>query len=430
MLISVKILPMAFLLMQAPADTTTTAFEVGGVRVIHRPLSANEVVAVNLYLLGGSAQLNAQNAGIEAMLLRASEFGTQAYPGRATRMELARTGSRISIQTEPDWTMIGFRGIRSEFDSTWSVFADRVMRPAVEPNYVDVVRKRMLIAARSVENNADVMIRRLADSVAFAGHPYQFDPEGTEASLQAITRDALRNYLETQMVTSRMLLVVVGNIGRPEIEAAIQRTFAKLPRGNYVWSLPPAWSASKPTLTIVEQSTPTNYILGYFPGPQSNDKDYPALRIATRIMGGIAYGRIRRDGLSYAAYSPFLQRGASAGGVYVSTTRPDTAIGVFNRAITLLQEEFIPQTSLREFYDNLTTEYYSMNESSDDQADFLARYELLHGDWRKSGNYLRDLRQIGGSDIKRVVRRYMKNIQYVYIGDSERAPAEKMGIRN
>jgi zinc protease len=310
------------------------------------------------------------------------------------------------------------------------VFADRVMRPTIEANYVEVVRKRMLIAVRSVENNPDIMIRRLADSVAFAGHPYQFDPEGTEASLQAISPEALRNYLGTQMVTSRMLLVVVGNVSRVEVEAAIQRTFAKLPRGNYGWALPPAWSASKPTLTVVEQTTPTNYILGYFAGPQSTDQDYAAFRIATRIMGGLAFGRIRRDGLSYAAYAPFLQRGASGGGVYVSTTRPDTAIGVFNRSIKLLQDEFIPQTSLREFYDNLTTEYYSLNESSDDQADFLARYELLHGDWRASGNYLRDLRQINGSDIKRVVRKYMKNIQYVYIGDSELAPAEKMGIRN
>jgi hypothetical protein len=35
-----------------------------------------------------------------------------------------------------------------------------------------------------------------------------------------------------------------------------------------------------------------------------------------------------------------------------------------------------------------------------------------------------------GSDIRRVARHYMKNIQYVHVGDSSRAPAKEMGIKN
>jgi zinc protease len=431
--------PLAALLWSMPAtaqqepaagDTATISYEVAGVRVIHRPLAANEIVAVNLYLLGGSAQMDAQNAGIEAMLLRVSEFGTEAYPGRATRLALARTGSRTTLQTEPDWTLFGFRGVRAEFDSTWAVFAQRVMQPAIDPASVEVVRRQMLLAARRRINHPDALVRRLADSVAFAGHPYQADPDGTEASLSAITAGALRDYLESQMITSRMLLVVVGNIPRAQVEAAVERTFARLPRGSYAWSLPAPWTATRPTLTVFEHAVPTNYILGYFAGPQANSKDYNAFRIATNILGSLAHSDIRENGLSYAAGAPLLERGASGGGIYVSTTRPDTTIKIFNSKIKLLQENSVPRFALQNYYDGFITEYYGLNEGNDDQADFLARFELLRGDWRASARYMQEIRSVQGIDIRRAARQYMKNIQYVYVGDGSRAPAQVMGVRD
>jgi zinc protease len=294
---------------------------------------------------------------------------------------------------------------------------------------VEVVRNRMMLTARSRTNHPDAIVRMLADSVAFAGHPYQADPDGTEASLSRITPAALRAYQETQMVTSRMLLVVVGNVPRAQVEAAINRTFARLPRGSYVWALPPMWTATKPTLTVFELAVPTNYILGYFAGPQTNSRDYAAFRIATRILGGIAHSDIRENGLSYAASAPLLERGASGGGIYVSTTRPDTTVKIFTSTIRFLQENSVSRNALQNYYDGFITEYYGLNEANDDQADFLARFELLHGDWRASARYMQDLRSVQGIDIKRVARHYMKNIQYVYVGDSSRAPAQAMGIK-
>ncbi|HMH25287.1 MAG TPA: hypothetical protein VK542_01740, partial [Gemmatimonadaceae bacterium] len=56
--------------------TATTSFDVSGVHVILRQNDANNVVAANLYLLGGSRQITDANAGIEPILLDVSERGT------------------------------------------------------------------------------------------------------------------------------------------------------------------------------------------------------------------------------------------------------------------------------------------------------------------------------------------------------------------
>src|SRR3712207_9365111 len=65
---------------------------------------------------------------------------------------------------------------------------------------------------------------RSADSLAFGGHPYALDPEGTDESLAALMVDQLRRYHAEQFVTSRMLLVVVGNVDRPTVERLVRGT--------------------------------------------------------------------------------------------------------------------------------------------------------------------------------------------------------------
>src|SRR6476620_4492845 len=63
------------------ADTTTSEFEVNGLKVILRRNMATDVVAANLYLLGGTRQLTPQTQGIEALLFAASERGSRRFPG-------------------------------------------------------------------------------------------------------------------------------------------------------------------------------------------------------------------------------------------------------------------------------------------------------------------------------------------------------------
>src|SRR5205085_11259249 len=117
----------------------------------------------------------------------------------------------------------------------FTVFADQITSPTLDSSEVELVRGRLMTEARDSRNSPDPLVNILADSLAFLGHPYGFSPRGTENSLFSITLGQLRNYQATQMVTSRMLLVVVGNVERARLEALVQRTLGSLPRGNYAW---------------------------------------------------------------------------------------------------------------------------------------------------------------------------------------------------
>lgn len=400
-------------------DTSTTSFDVNGLKVILRRNTANDVVAANVYLLGGTQQLTPATQGIEALLLQVAERGTKRFPRETSRQLLSALGSKVSIDPSEDWTLFGFTSVRETFDSTWAIFADRLVAPMIDSTEVELVRARMLADFREAEQNPDPLVTRLADSVAHVGHPYGFSPTGTESSLRSISVAALRRYQATQMVTSRMLLVVVGNIERSRLEPLVQRTLGTLPRGNYAWTPPRPPAKQGRALVVREAQLPTNYLLGFYAGPSARDPDYQALRVASAVLSGRFFTEIRsRRNLSYEVEAPFLERAIGDGGVYVTTTDPNATLTIMRAEIDRLQRELIDPQGLDRLTQQFITDYFLKNETNADQATFLARAQIYQGDYRAANNFVEDLRRVRPEDVRRVARQYMHDFRFVYLGKS------------
>ena len=402
-------------------DTTTTSFTVGGLPVILRRVTANDVVAANLYLLGGTRQVPPELAGLEPFLLDASERGTAAYPRDRLRQRMARLGTLIGIDADHDWTTFALRSTGATFDSTWAIFADRLMRPTLDSSEVELVRTQLLSGVRQRRDSPDALLEYLADSLAFAGHPYGVAPSGTERSIARITLDDLRRYHREQMVTSRMLLVVVGDVDRAQLERLVGATLARLPRGEYAWKAPEPPGTRPAALAVARRTLPTNYLLGYFPGPSAASDDYHPLRIATAVLSGRFFAEIRsKRNLSYAVHAPFVDRAVATGGVYVTTVDPRTTLGLMRDELRNLQEGWITPRGLDQLVQQFITEYFLDNETNADQADFLARAQLYRGDWRRASRFVEELRAVTPNDVRRVARRYLHDLRLAYVGDPSR----------
>ncbi len=412
-------------------DTLTTRFAVSGLTVILRRNTANEVVSTNLYLLGGSRQVTAWNAGIEPLLLAASERGTRRYPGPRARQQIEALGSEIGIQAADDWTRFAFHAVRATFDSTWTVFADRVIAPALDSGEVELVRAQMLAGARALRDSPDALVTYLADSAAFAGHPYSLNTAGTESSLPRIAVADLRRYHAAEIVTSRMLLVVVGNVERPRLEALVASTLGRLPRGTYRWTPPVAPTANGGVggggLVVVRRALPTNYIVGRYAGPPASSPDYQSLRVASAVLGGRLFTEIRsRRNLTYAVDAPFEEKGVAVGGLYVTTVSPDTTLALMRDEVARLKRERIDPEALSRLVQGFITQSLLETETNAEQGDVLARAELYRGDYRVADRFVDELRRVTPDDVRRVANRYMRHLRWAYVGDPSRVSRERI----
>jgi zinc protease len=403
----------------APDQASTTSFDAGGVKVILRRSGLGGVVAANLYLLGGTRQVTAATAGIEPLLLDASEHGTRSYPRDVLRRKMSQLGSSIVIEPAHDWTMIGFRTTTDRFDSTWAIFSERVMYPTLPEREVEIAQQRLLAALAQRRDDPDALARYLADSIAFAGHPYGLPVSGTERSVGSLTVADLRSYHESQMVTSRMLLVVVGDVDRDHLEAVVRRTLGTLPRGAYQWTLPPPVPRTSSAVVVEHRQLPTNYILGYFAGPMANERDAVVLRIVTTALTGRMFAEIRtRQNLTYDVHSPYLERAATAGGLYVSTAYPERTLRLMQAAVRDLKMEMLDPVGLKRMEAHYITDYFLENETSAAQANFLARAEIYRGDWRAGERFVDELRTVTPEQVQRAARRYIRDIRFAYVGDT------------
>ena len=412
---------------KAPTDTLTSKFDVAGIPVILRRVSANNVVAANLYLLGGTRQLTARTQGIETLLLEASERGTAKYPRDVLRTKMARLGSAIGVGANSDWTTISLRATTTGLDSTWAILADRVMAPRLDPAEVELVREQFVTATRQRKDSPDALLDYLADSIAFSGHPYALEPTGTEPSLTSINTSALKSYHASQFVTSRMMLVVVGNVSRTKVEKLVRETLGRMPKGNYVWTLPDP-PAELPSAYVVEQRTlPTNYLQGYFHGPKATSPDYPALRLACAVLSGRLFAEVRgRRNLAYSVNAPFVERAFSLGGLYVTTTQPDEVLTIMRQQITSLREGTITDEGLDRLVQQFIVTYFLDNETNADQANMLARAELYQGDFRRAAQFVEELRAVTPKQIQQAARTYMSKVRWAYVGDPSKVTPARM----
>jgi zinc protease len=409
---------------QAPADTSTVDFSVDHVHVILRHNGANDVVAANIYLLGGTQELTPQTAGIEMLMLAASGGGTRRYPKPKLQTITALAGATVVITAGVDWTTFGLRTLRQSFDSSWAVFADRLVEPTLDSVEVERAREQMLTDVLQSEAAPDAMVGRLADSLLCAGHPYRLEPSGTAESLRGLTYRDVQEFHNRTVMQSRLLVVVVGNVTRDRLEHVIRQTLGRLPVGRYSWNPPPALTPAPETVATSERTLPTNYILGYYPGPRAGTRDYYALRIATAVLSGRLFTQVRtRLHLAYAVDAPFLERAISAGGLYVTTTDPEAALRAMALEVHRLQTTEVDPAGLRTLVGAFITDYYLKNETNADQASVLARAQLYEGDYRKADLFIARLRDVTPDDVARVAQQYMHDFRFGYVGDTTKVPA-------
>jgi zinc protease len=284
----------------------------------------------------------------------------------------------------------------------------------------------MLRDAKERGDSPDGAVTLLADSLAFSGHPYGLHPAGTERSLAALTPDAVRRFVRTHFVTSRMLVVIVGNVSRERVERDVASTLGRAPRGQYVWHLPPPAPDHPTSLTVVARSLSTNYLLGYFHGPAVTQADYPAFEVATLILSNRLNEAIRgARGLSYAADAPYIGEALATGGVYVSTDAPDEVVPLIREEIETCRRAWVPQVLIDRFVEWYITQYLMRNETNEAQAHSLARAQIYLDDYRRASHAMAQLRHVTPADIIRVSQRYMHDIRFAYIGD----PVRIKGVR-
>jgi zinc protease len=402
------------------AARLVTEFEVNGLKVLLKRRAGSQTVVAGLFFRGGARNVTEKNAGVEALMLDVATEATTNYPREKFRREISSTGTSISYGINYDYSVLSLATTRRFFDRSWELFVDSSLRPSFAPDDFQRVKNRFLVSVSDNEDTPDSFMQVLQSRAIYAGHPYLNEPRGTVQSITSLTLEDIKKFHQEMLQTSRLLLVVVGDIDPTLLRGKVEASFGKLPRGNYQSLPPPQLAFSGPTLSVTARQIPTNYVQGIFAAPALTSADIYAMRIASSILQTRVYVEVRvRRNLSYAPDAFLGNQGANTGGIYVTAVDANQAVKVMLEEIARLQQNPVSADDLKSSVQQFLTKYYLGQETNAAQAGELALGELVGGGWRNSFQMIDRLRVVTPEDVQRVSQKYMKNLQFIVLGNPQ-----------
>lgn len=395
-----------------------TEFDVNGMKVLIKRRLGTPTVAAGLYFRGGVKNLTANNAGIEGFALNVAAEGTKSYPRQKLRKETSSVGTVISAGANYDFSTLAMACTKQSFENSWKIFVDVAINPAFAPEDVERVRGTFLTGLRAQTDSPEGALDFVNDSILYAGHPYAASPQGTITNITKFRPSDLAAYHRSLVQTSRMLLVIVGDLEPTELQKQIVASFGTLPRGDYKDKPLPPLDFSKPTVDITSKTVETNYVKGTFAAPSIRDADYYAMRTAMTVLQQRVFEEVRgKRNLSYAPDAELDDMAANTASISASTTRPNEAVAVMLDEINKIKQGSVDAETIGQMGAYFLTTYYLKEETNAAQAAELAQYELLGGGWRNSLEFLDRMRKVKPAEIQAAANKYMKNIRFVIVGN-------------
>lgn len=395
-----------------------TEFEINGLKTIVKRRPTTATVAVGLFIKGGTRNLTPETAGIENFALSIAVEGSKNFPRDVLKRELSKIGSSINVEVGEDYSVVSLISTRAGFDVSWEIFRDLITNPLFEEKDAEIVRERIITTLRNRNISPDNLLDVLQKKYIYEGHPYANDPLGTVENVSRFSLKDAKDYYQRILQTSRMLLVLVGDVSFEEVRRKVTSAFDKLPRGDYKQTSLPALKFDKPTLNVVERNVQTNYVRGVFAAPSLSDPDYYPMRVAISLLQSRLNQEIRMARqLSYAPDASMNDNSANTASIYVTAVDANRAVEIMLNEILKLRRETPDEGSFVGFPGFFSTTYYLKLETNASQVGELGKYELVGGGWRNSLLFLEKINQVKPEDVRRVAQKYMRNIKFIVVGN-------------
>lgn len=403
----------------AQETPNTEEFYVDGIKVIARE-SVKETVSARVFMTGGVANYPYEIQGIEELMFSVMvEGGPASMDKQQYQSTLESMGTRINSSTGYDYSNVSMNCIKNYWEKSWPVFASVISDPAFRQEDFDLVKNKLITAAKQSKTNPDAHLGDLSMKSVWEGTDYEKKPGGTVESLESITLDQVKGYYRRIFGKKRIFIVVVGNITPENIETMVAESLGDLPEGAEAPELYTGETVEE-GLAVEDRNIETNYIRGVFSAPQKGTTESVHNALAMRILGRRFFEELRtKRSLSYAPAAGTMGYGARPmNQVYISTTDPEQSLEVMVDLLNQVKTEGFEQKELDGTKQTFLTNYYMGQETNSSISMSLGVSEI-NGGWETVDLFTERVLNTELSDINNVMREYGDEIHWTYLGKEE-----------
>lgn len=313
------------------------------------------ILSFRLLFKQGRASEPKEIPGLLSMLTTMMNEGTTNRTSQQIAAEVERLGASLGASAGADNSVVA-ASVLSEYKSEiLDLMADIVLNPTFPENELHLQRdnaKQGLVAQRA---QPSFLADEQVSKVLFGEHPYAV-VSATEASLDQMTSEILRDFHRQMFVPNNAVLIVVGDVDTDELIGEIENLFGSWQQGEVLNNQFPALpEISQKAITFVDRpaSAQSTIVLANQSAKRSTPDFFPIL-VMNQVLGAGASSRLfmnlrEEKDMTYGAYSSFDMRreaGAFEASAEVRSTLTGDALKEFFYEITRIQNEIVPEQEL------------------------------------------------------------------------------------
>lgn len=386
-----------------------------GLTVYLVPCKDVPVVALQAWIRVGSALESVDQAGISHVVEHMLFKGTRRRGVGEIALEIEAAGGEINAWTEFNNT--GYHVVIASryFKTGLDVLADALQHPTFDGVELDRERQVVLEEMQQGEDSPHrVNFQQLFD-LAFQKHPYGRPVIGRRDSVNAITRQDLRDFHRRWYAPNNMRFVVVGDIdpdaALKQIRQAFRSKRRKVPRIPR-FAEPPQ---SKPRLAIGTAAIRETYLLLGFHVPGIAHPDAAALDLAATLLGQGESSRLNQRVLrdrqlvtdvSAYAYTPHDEGMMVVGATAAPERLVEATDALLSETYRLAFEE-VTDDEIRKAFVLLEAATVLQRETVQGQARKVGHYAYAVDDPDFEEQYLKALGEVTPAELRRVMAKYL-----------------------
>jgi zinc protease len=421
------VIPIAFSMPLSIYAQTDKAYDmnINDVKVIVQP-SGNEIIVFQTIIKGGVQNYSADKAGIESLAMTGlTECGTMKDDKNSFKNKLDKISAQMYGNTRMDFASFSLNCIKGDFETAWPLYTDAMLSPRFDAKEFARIKQDAINIIRAGDSDPDNAVNKMARQTAFAGKDYAKEPQGTVETVTKLTPEETKKYWQSIFARSKMVIVIVGNLDKAEIESKVKDFLSKVPAGSPFKLKAESYSPPANSFSPKERENATNYIQGITGAPLPGTPDYNAFVLAMRIFSTRHFIEVRsKNGLSYAPGSWFSQGKTPYANFFVTTTQPDKYIAVARNLIDKVKTEGFTAEELKNEKTGYLTGLYYRQETNEEQAAALATNEVVHNNWKRAIEIKDEINKVTLQDANNAFKKYITNITWVYQGDPKKVDSK------
>jgi predicted Zn-dependent peptidase len=384
-----------------------------GVRVVTESVPDARSLAVGVYVGVGGRDEPDLLAGASHFLEHLLFKGTPTRSARELAEAIDATGGDMNAYTSREHTAFYARVPAAHGPMAVRILAEVLGEPALRPDEVDAEREVILEELAAAEDSPeDVVHTRLADAL-FPGHPLGREVLGTEATIEALSRDEIAGFHGEWYRPANLVVAAAGRTTHQEVLDLLDGFNGAGDGGAVPERSAPV--ADPEPLVVVRHPVEQAHLTFGWRGLAQDDPDRWALAVANYALGGGTASRLFQEvreerGLAYTVYSSVSMNvdcGALTAYAATSPAKVPEVVEITERIVAELVEGGITAQEHTLALGFLEGSLELAQEDTGSRMARIGRSEQVRAEVLTLDEHLAKLRAVTPDDVARVLRRVL-----------------------